>query len=242
MNLRPTTLIINLSLYFFVGFGTLKANVLKDTAVSYIPRSLAINFSTRGYGIEAGFKLRNISYLGFRLHANYFGFKKSQKIEMDKGTSLEVFPDISSFVLGGLADYYPFKKRSFRLTGGFSCDVKQNYRVAFSTSSGLDLGGLLISSDDFGNINMGIKWNTFRPYLGLGFGRSIMKKSLGVGFDMGVAYMGSPKLELLYEGFLETTTIDQEIKKVEANMQGYSFYPYLSIQLKYNLFAISKHK
>lgn len=218
----------------------LKASVLKDSSVSYLPKSMAINFSSRGYGIEASFKLKAIPYLGFRFNTNYFAFKKSQKIEMDKGTSVDIFPDIKTFVLSGLVDYYPFKSRVFRVTGGLSFDAVQNYRVAFSTSSGLNLGGLLIASDDFGNINFGMKWNALRPYIGFGFGRAVMKKRIGIGFDMGIAYMGSPKLNLIYDGFLETTTIDEELKKIEANMKGYSYYPYLSLQLKYNTYPIKK--
>lgn len=240
MTLKPSLYVIIISLHLFMGFRPLKANNFKDSVETHIPKSLAINLSSRGYGVEAGFKFKKLPHIGFRFNANYFGFKQSQKIEMDEGTSVEIFPDIKTFALGGLVDYYPFKRRVFRLTGGLSFDAVQNYRIAFSSSTGLNLGGLLIASDDFGNINLRMKWNALRPYIGFGFGRAIMKKRLGVGFDMGVSYMGSPKLSLIYEGFLETTTIDEEIKGIEANMKGYSFYPYLSLQLRYNTYSIKK--
>ncbi len=236
----PILRVIILSLCLLVAFMPLNANALQDSVASYIPKSLAINLSSRGYGIEAGFKLKSISYLGFRFNTNYFTFKKSYKIEMDKGTSVDIFPNIKTFVISGLVDYYPFKKRIFRVTGGLSFDAIQNYQVAFNTSSGLNLGGLLIASDDFGNINFGMKWNALRPYMGFGFGRAVMKKRFGFGFDMGIAYMGSPRLKLIYEGFLETTTIDDEMNKIEANMKGYSYYPYLSFQLRHNIYPIKK--
>lgn len=240
MTLKPNLYVVIISLYSLMGLRPLKANVLKDSMASYIPRSLAVNFSSKGCGVETGFMYKAIPQIGLRVYINYFSFKQSQNLELDKGSSIDIYPDIKTFVLGSFMDYHPFKKKIFRLTAGLSYEVIQNYQVAFSSASGLNLGGLQIASDDFGNINLGMKWNTLRPYIGFGFGRAIMKKRLGVGFDMGVAYMGSPKLSLIYEGFLETTTIDEEMKKIEANMKGYSYYPYLGFQLRYSMYPINK--
>ena len=213
---------------------------VQDSTHSFKPVSVALNFSSRGYGAELGFLINEKPRLGFRINVSYFSFGKSQNIQLDKGTSLDIFPNIQTLVIGSLVDYYPFKKKVFRLSGGISYEAVQQYQVAFSSASGLDLGGLQIAADDFGKINLGIKWNAIRPYFGIGFGKSVMKHRVGLGFDLGVAYMGSPKLSLLYEGFLETTTIDNEMKKIESNMRGYSYYPYLAFQLKYNLYKRKK--
>lgn len=240
MYFKPIAYLIFVSFYLFVGTIPLKASFISDTISSYIPRSFSVNLSSRGYGAEVGFKLKEKPSFGLRIGLSYLAFQKSQNIKMDKGTSVDIFPDIKTIVLGSFADYYPFKKKGFRLTTGLSYEIIQRYQVAFSSASGLNLGGLQIASDDFGNINFGMKWNALRPYLGFGFGKSIMKKRLGFGFDMGFAYMGSPKLKLLYEGFLETTTIDEEMKKIEANMKGYSYYPYVGFQIRYNSYPSKK--
>lgn len=38
----------------------------------------------------------------------------------------------------------------------------------------------------------GLKVSNFRPYVGLGFGRAVPKKRLGVMFELGVQFHGKP--------------------------------------------------
>lgn len=207
----------------------------RDTSSFVKIDNIGLGLSSRGFGADLGFKLRDKDKYSFRINVAYLSYTKPQSIKMDKGSSLDIFPQITSVVVGGLIDFHPFKKKIFRLTGGLSYEIAQHYDVSFNSTSGLNLGGLVIASDDFGNIQFGMKWNALRPYLGFGFGKPNMTKRIGVGFDMGVSYMGSPKLSLAYEGFLETTTIDEEIKKIENNMKGYRYYPYIALQIRYNL-------
>lgn len=226
---------ISLFFFFFLTSFILVAAIKHDTS-SYVKiDNIGLNLSSRGFGAELGLKLRKRDEYGIRVNVAYLSFTKPQSIKMDKGSSLDIFPQVSSVVIGGLIDYHPFKNKIFRLTGGVSYEIIQRYDVSFNSSTGLNLGGLVIASDDFGDIQFGIKWNRLRPYLGLGFGKLNTKKKLSVGLDIGVSYMGNPKLKLQYEGFLETTTIDEELKKIEKNMRGYSYYPYLAFQLRYNI-------
>ncbi|WP_435354452.1 hypothetical protein [Emticicia sp. SJ17W-69] len=228
-------------LIILVNFKVFAA--VKHDTTSYVKiHNIGLNLSSRGFGAELGLKLREKNEYSLRVNVAYLSFTKPQSIKMDKGSSLDIFPQVSSVVIGSLIDYHPFKNKIFRLTGGFTYEIIQRYNVLFNSSTGLNLGGLVIASDDFGEIQFGIKWNRFRPYLGVGVGKYSTKKAISVGFDVGVSYMGRPKLNLGYEGFLETTTIDEEIKKIEKNMRGYSFYPYLAFQLRYNINPKDKKK
>lgn len=211
------------------------ATMKRDTSSLVKIDNIGVGLSSRGLGAEVGLKLKEKDKYSLRVNVAYLAYSKPQSIKMDKGSSVDIFPQVASVVLGCLIDYHPFKKKIFRLTGGLSYEIIQQYEVSFNSSSGLNLGGLQIASDDFGNIQFGMKWNALRPYVGFGFGKPNMTKRIGMSFDMGMSYMGSPKLKLGYEGFLETTTIDEEIKKIEKNMSGYSYYPYIAVQIRYNL-------
>ena len=46
--------------------------------------------------------------------------------------------------------------------------------------------------DNNGNVSGGLKVSGFRPYLGLGFGRAVPKKRVGVMFELGVQFHGKP--------------------------------------------------
>lgn len=105
-----------------------------------------------------------------------------------------------------LADYFPFKKSSFHITGGvmFSLTptllsgkgVPANTTNADPVMSDQDKGNVAffgVTTDWDGNLLLDVKYGlpVVKPYLGIGFGRPCSTKHrVGVNFDMGVAYVG----------------------------------------------------
>lgn len=61
---------------------------------------------------------------------------------------------------------------------------------------GVELGDYMLTPDDAGNVNATLEVSGFRPYLGIGFGHAVPKKRIGVQFDAGVQFWGSPKVYL----------------------------------------------
>lgn len=51
-----------------------------------------------------------------------------------------------------------------------------------------------------GRVELDMKVNAFRPYIGFGFGRPVPKKRIGCKFDMGVQFWGKPKVVDKYNG------------------------------------------
>lgn len=196
-------------------------------------RAVQLNLSTRGAGLEVagGFKRP----LVVRAGVNYIAFQRGLAIKAEDGTFIQADPDITWASTHLLLDYYPFRRRLFHLTTGLEYAWMQRYTGTFYTREAVKLGGVEMEAEDFGYAVLDIRWNRLKPYLGLGLKRDIMKRRLGIGLDAGAWYMGSPRLELQYEGFLEITTIDDQVKQVESNMRNYAFYPYFSLQLRYSL-------
>jgi len=132
-----------------------------------------------------------------------------------------------------LVDAYPSKKSSFHFTAGFylgkSTMLKANNTSTFINksywgNSGPELGTTsstyTVVSDPNGNINAEMRINSFKPYIGVGFGRAVPKNRLNVSFDFGVQFWGKPSLW--------TTISDdygKEFRKVErdriTNTQDY---------------------
>lgn len=100
-----------------------------------------------------------------------------------------------------LFDFYPTKSTSFHITAG-AYFGKKTFLEVYNTeqflntndwgTAGLQIGDYDITSDDNGNINAKVKVSRFKPYLGVGFGRAVPKKRIGVSFDMGVQFWGTP--------------------------------------------------
>ena len=58
---------------------------------------------------------------------------------------------------------------------------------------GLKLGDYLLTPDAAGNVKATLRTKSFKPYVGLGFGRAVPgKKRLGFKFDLGVMFWGTP--------------------------------------------------
>ena len=64
--------------------------------------------------------------------------------------------------------------------------------VAEAGKAGVVIGDYTIPVDKNGNVSGGLKVSNFRPYVGLGFGRAVPKKRLGVMFELGVQFHGKP--------------------------------------------------
>lgn len=128
-----------------------------------------------------------------------------------------------------LFDVYPFKKSSFRVTagafiGGSELVTLRNkgplagidedeYGTAFLELGHGPAGGKEIRTDPDGNVRGRIKVGGFKPYLGIGFGRSVPKKLVSVSCDIGVQFWGTPKVEVYNYNVIEELSGWETLKK-----------------------------
>lgn len=103
-----------------------------------------------------------------------------------------------------LADFYPITTSSFHITAGFfigsedavtasSNDLIRN--PADYGNVGIKLGGKRVTTDKNGVATVDMKVNSFKPYIGIGFGRAVPKKNrVSVSCDFGVKFWGKPGL------------------------------------------------
>lgn len=93
--------------------------------------------------------------------------------------------------------------------------------------------------DDEGNMKASIKTNSFRPYIGIGYGRAVSeKKKISCQVDLGCMFWGKPKVEMM-----GNTLDDSEIKdshdKVDGAFEALSkivVYPVLSVRINGTIF------
>lgn len=168
-----------------------------------------------------------------------------------------------------LVDAYPFKESSFHVTAGFFIG-KSKFITAHTTNhfinegywgnSGPELGDLkdplhpktyTVVSDNEGAINVDLKVNSFKPYLGIGFGRPIPKSRLDVSFDFGVQFWGKPELWTKMKGnsledsgyqkvdrdrIVNTQDYCDDIRDGMKIMEKVIVYPVLTLRLNGRIF------
>lgn len=164
-----------------------------------------------------------------------------------------------------LVDYHPSANHGFHLTagayigessllkvgGGYPNGFKEvvkkindlraefsNFGIPEITIDPPVVNGVSVDSEkDNYRLDADIKINAVKPYLGIGFGRSIPNRRVGVQFELGVMYTGTPKV----------TSTNPDLEKALNKEKGedfdfstYSpflqFYPVISLKLTGKIF------
>ena len=127
-------------------------------------------------------------------------------------------------------DYYPFNHSSFFIAAGFSYggsrllklkghsdDIRDYYQAWIAQGVSFDDVKINLDLEDFdlpvnqnGDVDGYAKVNGFRPYVGLGFGRLVPKKRVGVRVEWGAQFHGTPKLY-----YKEENGSYQELQKLD---------------------------
>ena len=112
---------------------------------------------------------------------------------------------------------------------------------------GGELGDYFVTPNpaDKGNVNAYAKVKSFRPYVGLGFGRAVPKGRIGCQFDLGVQFWGKPEI---YVPTYNKTTGTYQCEKIDGDKAGddagkvlktvskVSVYPVLNFRLVGRIF------
>ena len=95
----------------------------------------------------------------------------------------------------------------------------------------------LKEKDGCGYLNAGLEIAKVRPYVGLGFGRSIPKTHFGFQFDMGVWFHGTPSLsstnEVAFDSGAQTIS---DLDEAIAQISKFTVYPSVALRLIYRIF------
>lgn len=147
-----------------------------------------------------------------------------------------------------LVDVYPFKRSSFHLTAGayfgsskiveaynkedgiLSDITEYNNQVSESEKIGYELGDYLLTPDANGNINANIKTTSFKPYVGLGFGRAVPNKRVGFMFELGCMFWNSPKLYCNGDQLTENN-VSGDAGGIIKTMSKITVYPVLNFRI-----------
>jgi hypothetical protein len=234
---------------------------------------LTYNFAVRmGYSFMPKFKYSK----GLDL-----GLSDQDKADMAKGTykgaflspevDLEGKLNMGDFKL--LVDWYPFRSSSFHATAGFFIGsgtvvevTNKKLFIKDGYDAGIELGDAsanvnygmsryTLKPDENGNLKVEAKVNSFKPYLGVGFGRAVPKGRIGVQFDLGVQFWGKPEVHgnmeyieqstgqvvTRYEKINKSRIISenkdyQDLKDAIKTIEKIRVYPVLNIRINGRIF------
>jgi hypothetical protein len=154
-----------------------------------------------------------------------------------------------------LFDYYPSAKRSFYLTGGFYIGKSELIAIQGSMNQVVDVLNVLkehglnyfdeiyvidqekgyqLSGYDITNVKGALEINSVKPYIGLGFGRAVPKRRVGVRFELGAFYHGTPRLTSTNINLQKF--IDDELAEITTEINQWPIYPVISLKVNFRVF------
>jgi len=215
-------------------------HVLPDTSTMKLAKvtnwhegwGLSLKASTLGFGLEV--IRRQNQFFAFRLGGTYYPYnakKTDTEFEVEKTYNA----DFSALTL--IADWFIIGHfSSFHLSGGVVYNLT-NLTVDGVPINTYVIGTYPIPPSQIGDVTIKLTPVKFSPYLGAGFGNFISKKKkLTFNVQLGVLYQGPPKVEFTATGMVEPTAEQEHI--VAKNVEGFTFYPILDVQIVYRLSRI----
>ncbi|WP_338875462.1 hypothetical protein WBJ53_07555 [Spirosoma sp. SC4-14] len=197
--------------------------------------SLCLQSGTTGLTIFYNHTIGSSHRLVMRGGVNYLAYRKRIRINTAPDSYLQIDPDFIVNIAQAGLKWYPLKRPSFFVAAGLGFTWHPYVDFVLTTNTNLNLGGLELTPQDVGIVRLGFRWHPVVGYLGWGFGPVSPRKRIGVGFEMGVYYLSRPRIKLDYEGFLETTNIDDQVPVVERNLSNYRYLPAITISFSYTL-------
>ena len=240
-----------------VLFGVTSANAQKVEEFGIFDHlGVGVSVGTTGIGFDVAAPVTD--YLQLRAGYSFFpkiSYKTDVDIDSDDPSfstdEVEVEGKLNMSNFEFLADFYPFKasKSGFHITAGFFAGPSKFISV-YNTEpflnpkdwgkAGIKLGDYRVTSDEQGNVQADLKVNGFKPYLGIGFGRAVPKGRIGVQFDMGVQFWGTPGVytrtvdnfgDVSYDKLKKSDIDNDDADKAFEIMEKITVYPVLKLRI-----------
>jgi hypothetical protein len=217
-------------MYRFLAL-TMGLMLFGGTAVQAQQVGAAVRVSTLGLGAEVATQIAP----GINARIGLNGLT----VEYD-GTEddIEYNFDFELFSAAVLLDWHALGG-GFRLSGGFLLNGNKINADAVPSDT-YTIGDQEYAGSDVGRLNGKLDFNSFAPYIGLGWGDLVgQKRNLGLVLDIGLAFQGSPKVKLNAAGLIAgdagfQADLAREQDQLEEDLDDFGIYPVASLGLRYS--------
>ena len=108
-----------------------------------------------------------------------------------------------------------------------------------SVSATIEIGGQTYTQAEAGTLNGAVDFKSTAPYLGIGWGNAANSR-IGLAIDLGIAFQGSPQVDLGATGQLANTQefideLNREQDELQDSLDGFKYYPVIAIGLSFKI-------
>lgn len=214
---------------------------------------VSVHAATTGFGFEIASPITN--WVTMRVGATFMpGFKfgtdvdgdynyydPSSGINSEHPFSMDIDASLKRSSGSVIFNIYPFGTRySFFIAAGAYFGGSKILKITghsdeleqylMSGDASVMIGDYTIPVDENGNVRGGLKTRSFRPYLGLGFGRPVPKGRVSFMFELGVQFQGKMKVYTDF-GDIDELTKDVNDDDWQKWMDKLTVYPVMKFTL-----------
>lgn len=218
--------------------------------------SVGVSASTLGYGFDIAMPVS--PYLTLRGGVDIMPsitFDTDVDVDVDvagysNSYSVNIEGDTKRTQTYVLANIYPFKRSSFFLSAGAyfggakvvgakgQTDDPQllNLINNYQDQIGVVIGDYTLPFDKDGSVTGSIEVKKVRPYVGLGFGRSVPYRRIGFAFELGVQFHGTPQVKDKngsINDLISASEADDDFSEIVDKLKA---YPVLKFRLTGRIF------
>ncbi|WP_298764248.1 hypothetical protein [uncultured Polaribacter sp.] len=221
--------------FYFVSisFGQNKKEEIEDIEHQKVRKNaIAITGGTTGIGFEYARYLTRKMTLRLKYNSLNVENYEINDFELD-GQNTDFVLNLKNKSYDFLLEYKPFNS-SFKLVfgAGYFTDFSISGNLSFDSEQ--KVGDITLTKEDFGDIQIDANWNSsFAPYLGLGFGRAIPNKRLGLALEVGGYFIGESEATLVGTRLL-TPTEEENKETIKDGFSKLTIIPNIQLKLAYS--------
>jgi hypothetical protein len=208
------------------------SNVTKAQSLSGSSHKLGLSLNlgtTPGLDIGYAISPKIIARLGY----SYFKYNTNTTAKTS-GEDVKLGGDANVSIASLSFEYHPFKRSSFKLIGGASYFDKGQIALVVTPTGTYKFGSTSFSPEDLGNVQFTVDYGKqYAPFAGIGFGRTVPKRRVGFGFEVGSYYTQTPKVTLT--GDKRLSSMSEQQAKVQENMKDWKYWPVVNLRLAIRL-------
>ncbi|MEM6379565.1 MAG: hypothetical protein AAF705_15270 [Bacteroidota bacterium] len=216
---------------FFHRYPTaIKLKAIDTTATSarVYPMAVGISAGTQAF-IGADFTVRLHQKVNARVAYHYLTYTFDETVVDFNSADLLLNAKFEQSNIAIFGEYNIAKDR-FRLVAWISYAPDNMINFSGILADSIQFQDVLASPEEIGllggTIQMG---NKIAPYFGIGVGRAIPLKRVGLSADFGTYYKGSPQVELMATNLLRNNVNNEQI--IEDAIDFIQWWPVLSVRL-----------
>lgn len=191
--------------------------------------ALLARAGTGGFG--GGVAVGVLPTVNVRVEGSYFTYSRDD-LELEGDYSADILAEGRLLLGSVVADWHP-TGGAFRFSVGAMYNGTEG-SGSISPREPVEVGTRTYTPEEIGDLSAVIRPGiTIAPYGGVGFGRAIARR-VGVMFDVGAVYLGSPEVDITATGMLAPTA--QEADQLEENLAWVQVYPIISLGLSFRPF------